>query len=149
MEGAIMKTLTRRRALVVRDDYLNLVRRFPLRPIRGEAEYDAAAQMIDELALRNEGTLSPGEQDYLDAITEFVEAYDREHYQLDLSGLSAVQIVRHLMESSDMKPADLGRILGSRSAATQILNGHRQLSKAQMLKLAAHFKVDGGLFLRG
>ena len=35
-----------------RDDYLELVKQFPLRPLRTAAEYTAAAKTLDTLVLR-------------------------------------------------------------------------------------------------
>jgi antitoxin component HigA of HigAB toxin-antitoxin module len=46
-----------------------------------------------------------------------------------------------------MKPSDLGDLIGSRSAATSILQGNRILSKAHIRKLAQRFRVDAGYFL--
>jgi len=133
------------RRLSPAEDYLRLVRRFPLRRLRNNREYDIAASILDELVLRN--NLSRGEADYMDALATFVEAYDDKHFPLDAPRLKPLDILRFLMEQNDMKPADLGRLLGSRSAASMILSGKRALSKAYILKLAAHFKLDASVFL--
>lgn len=45
-----------------------------------------------------------------------------------------------------MKPAHLGRLLGNRSLASQILNGKRGLSKTHIRILADRFHVAPGLF---
>jgi antitoxin component HigA of HigAB toxin-antitoxin module len=44
--------------------------------------------------------------------------------------------------------AELGRLLGNRALASLILNGHRQLSKSHIRKLADYFKVSPALFLQ-
>ena len=64
--------------------YLALIDIFPLRPLRSERAYDAAVTVLDTLAVRPEGSLEPGEQDYLDTLTMLVEAYDQEHHDLDM-----------------------------------------------------------------
>ncbi len=46
-----------------------------------------------------------------------------------------------------MTTSDLGRLIGSKGVASEILNGKRQLSRMHVLKLAAHFHVDPGTFL--
>ncbi len=46
-----------------------------------------------------------------------------------------------------MSASDLGRLLGARPLGSAILRRERQLSKANILKLADHFRVDPGLFL--
>ena len=50
------------------DRYLDLIRRFPLRPLRNGAELDAAIAVIDELIDRP--TLTAPEQDYLDVLSD-------------------------------------------------------------------------------
>ena len=126
--------------------YRALFDRFPLRPLRTERDYDAATVVLDALAVRPEGTLDPDEQDYFDTLTILVEAYDREHYP-DLEPSDPLDILKYIMQESGMTQADLGRLLGSRASASLILNGHRQLSKSHVARLANHFKVSPALFL--
>lgn len=127
--------------------YLKLVRRFPLRPLRTEAEYDEAVQILDSLAVRPEGTLSPGEQDYFDTLTLLVQEYDGRHFQMKMERLSALEVLKYLMGQNEMRATDLGRLLGNRPLASLILHGRRALSKTHIRILADHFKVDPGLFL--
>jgi len=128
-------------------DYLALVSVFPLRPLRSERDYDAAVFVLDKLAVREEGTLTPGEQDYFETLTMLVEAYDREHYERPVEKRDPLARLKYVMEESGMTQADLGRLLGNRALASLILNGHRQLSKTHIRKLAEHFKVSPELFL--
>ena len=128
--------------------YLALIDMFPLRPLRSERDYDAAVSILDTLAVRPEGSLDPGEQDYLDTLTMLVEAYDREHYDLDTEVRDPLTMLKYLMQESGMTQADLGRLLGNRALASLILNGHRHLSKSHIRKLADHFKVSPALFLQ-
>jgi HTH-type transcriptional regulator/antitoxin HigA len=131
--------------IAVADDYLDLVRRFPLRPIRTGAEYARAAAVLDGLVLRDD--LSRGQQDYLDALALMVEAYDAAHDAVR-AGRTPLQRVRSLMASAGLSPAQLGDIIGSRPAASMFLSGARkELSKPQIRRLAAHFKVNAGYFL--
>src|SRR5258708_3211615 len=51
--------------------YLILIQCFPLRPIRTDAELDAASRIIDELIDRDD--LSLAERDYLDVLSDLVE----------------------------------------------------------------------------
>ena len=51
--------------------YLNHVKRFPLKPIRSEAENEIAAQVCDEL-LDKYDSLSPLERDYLEVLSDLV-----------------------------------------------------------------------------
>jgi len=51
------------------------------------------------------------------------------------------------MAENGMKAIDLGRLLDSRSVASQILHGKRGLSKTHIRILAERFNVEPGLFL--
>jgi HTH-type transcriptional regulator/antitoxin HigA len=137
----------RRKRASIDADYLALVRRFPLRPIRGPRDYDAAADMLDGLVTKDENELTAGERDYLDTLTLLVERYDDEHYQMPLARKTPAETLKYLMEQSGMGVADLGRVIGSQPAASMVLHGRRELSKSQIRKLAGHFKVEPGLLL--
>jgi HTH-type transcriptional regulator / antitoxin HigA len=128
--------------------YLALIEHFPLRPLRSEREYDVAVTVLDALAVRPEGSLERGEQDYFDTLTMLVEAYDQEHHDLDTKDCDPLTMLKYLMHESGMAQADLGMLLGNRSLASLILNGHRRLSKSHIRKLADHFKVSPALFLQ-
>jgi HTH-type transcriptional regulator/antitoxin HigA len=129
--------------------YLALIESFPLRPLRSERDYDAAVSVLDTLVVRPEGSLSPGEQDYLDTLTMLVEEYDREHYDVETKHGDPLTTLKYLMQESGLTQADLGRLLGNRALASLILNGHRQLSKSHIRKLADHFRVSPALFFAG
>jgi len=100
--------------------------------------------MIDKLAVRDEGTLSPGEQDYLDALCVLVEQYD--HHNRIPTKADPIKLLKHLMEESGMSVTALGELLGSKSVASQVLRGKRSLSKTHIAKLAEHFRLDVAAF---
>ena len=127
-------------------DYLALVKAFPLRPIRNEAEYDLAAEMLDRLVTRID--LTPGETDYMEMLTLSVQAYDDEHNDPELaSDLAPLEVLRFLMDQHSMSTTDLGEVLGSKGVASEVLHGKRDLSKGHISKLAERFAVDPGVFL--
>lgn len=127
--------------------YLALIDRFPLRPLRSERDYDAAVAVLDALAVRPEGSLDPGEQDYFDTLTILVETYDRDHDETVNEPGDPLTTLKYLMQESGMTQAALGRLLGNRALASSILTGQRQLSESHLRKLAGHFKVSPTLFL--
>ena len=130
----------------IRADYLRLVREFPMRPLRNDRDYDAAAEILDRLAVQPEGSLSAGEQDYFETLTLLVEAFDNERFRSATKGMRGVDMLKYLMKQSAMRTADLGRLLRNRGLASLVLNGHRALSKTHIRMLAEHFKVEPSLF---
>lgn len=141
-------TKTMKRMKQATDDYLDLIRRFPLRPIRSDREYDQAVELLDELVGRaDDPGLCAGESDYADALGYFIDAYEKVHFPVGRK-LSPVEALWSIMEQTDMNTADLGRLLGSGTGhASLIVNGKRELSKANIRKLAEHFHVSAALFI--
>lgn len=129
----------------VGDDYLDLIKEFPLRPIRSKEEFSAAGAILDRLIGRED--LTPGQRDYLSGLVRFVEDHEQEQRTAWLKGQTPIELLKHLMEENDMNRSDLGYVLGSRGLASEVLSGKRGLSKLLIGKLAARFGVDAGLFL--
>ena len=128
------------------DRYLDLVRQFPLRPIRTKREYAAASKVMEKLVVRGEDDLNTDERDYLDVLTDLVEAFDDEHVP-DADDGTPLERLKTLLEESSTTTADLGRLLGNSGLASQILLGRRQLSKTHIRILSRHFKLDADYFL--
>lgn len=124
-------------------DYLKLIRRFPLRAIRSGRAHDQAMKLISQLAPAEEGSLSAGERDYLDALTVLLEDYDRQFEPAHATGLD---VLKSLMEARDMSVSDLGRVIGSQPNASLILAGKREMSKAVMRTLGDYFGVEPAVF---
>lgn len=141
-------TKSRSRAAGVPDDYLALIQAFPLRPIRNDRMAARAWEMIERLAPADENKLTPGQADYLYVLSNLVYEYDRRHHPVEPAGLDGIDYLQHLMEQTGMNASDLGRLLGNRTLGATILRRERQLSKTHVMKLAEHFKVEPGLFLR-
>jgi HTH-type transcriptional regulator / antitoxin HigA len=132
----------------VADDYLELVKQFPLRPLRSDGEYDRAIEIHRELISRADSPgLSTGETDYADALTRFIGDYENQHYPRGAKP-TPIELLKFLMEENSMNTSDLGVLLGSgRGQASMILNGKRELSKANIRTLGERFKLNPGLFL--
>lgn len=125
---------------------LRLQRRFPLRPIRSEKEYNDATAVLGELFGRDD--LDKDRQDYVDTLLLLIGRYEDEHHAIDVSHLSPADALRHLMGANDMKQADLVRLLKcGQGMASMIMSGERGVSKEHAKVLARRFKVDVSLFL--
>ena len=129
----------------VDDNYFDLVKRFPLRPIRSRQEHLTAGTILDELVGRK--NLSAGQRDYLDALIHFVTDYEQHAIQRRFRKLKPIEVIRELMSANNMNTSDLGSVLGTRGLASEVLNGKRGLSKTLIMKLARRFGVEPDLFL--
>jgi HTH-type transcriptional regulator / antitoxin HigA len=128
--------------------YLALMSEFPLRAIKNGQEYDRAVKIVHRLAMRQR-RLDAGEEAYLGVLEALVESYDRLHFPIDADDVSPTRMLRMLVEQAGMTVTQLGKLLGSKGAASELLSGKRkEPSKAQIVKLCARFKVDASAFLR-
>src|SRR5262249_30955884 len=124
------------------DTYFELVKQFPLTHLRDDAHLDAAQEMIDRLLERN---LDQGEQDYLDVLTDLVEAYENEHHPIP--DASEADVLRELMRSNGLSQLKLAREVGiAQSTISAVLNGNRALTKEQVVRLAQFFHISPAAF---
>ena len=125
--------------------FRDLVRLYPPRAIRDRADYDNVQEILDRLTSLPQ--LTKGQAESLDTLTVLFEAHEREHFEIEASGLSAREVLRYIMEHHSMTVSDLGRLLGDRSLGSRILNGKRRLSKEHVRVLCRKFGVSADLFL--
>lgn len=125
-------------------DYIKLVRACPLRAITSQKEANQVTKFIEPLAVKDE--LTDGEEMYLLAQTALIETWENLPANR-LPSANPVDVLKFLLDENEMTASDLGRLLGSRTLGTLILNGKRQLSKAHIRILSERFKVSPALFI--
>jgi HTH-type transcriptional regulator/antitoxin HigA len=116
---------------------------YPPHAISDSADYNNTVEIVDRLALLDRRT--KGQEQYLETLTQLIEAYDNANVQIPSS--NPVDVIRYLMDAHVLSASEIGRILGSRSLGPAILRGDRQISKANAIALAEHFKLNPGLFI--
>ena len=125
------------------DRYLELVLAFPLRHIKTEQELDAATVVIHSLI--DLAKLSGPEQDYLDVLTDLVEAYEAVHYPSE--PVSDAEMLQHLLEIKGATQVAAAKGAGiAESTLSEVLSGKRTLNRKQIGKLANFFGVGAGVF---
>jgi len=117
------------------------------RTLRNDGEHLEGIRVLTRLLGRPDGRLSAGERDYADVLGRLVDEYGNRKHPLARRRHSPLEILQFLMRENGMTTADLGKVLGNKTAASLVLNGKRELSKSHMRKLAKRFKVEAGLFL--
>lgn len=134
---------TKRKAGNRRDAYLELIQRFPLRPIRTEEELDRAMEIVDELTDRD--NLDEWEKDYLDVLSDLMERYEAEQHPIE--PVSDAVILAHLIEVKGISQAELARETRiAESTISEILKGKRTLTRSQIGRLARCFGVGPTVF---
>jgi HTH-type transcriptional regulator/antitoxin HigA len=123
--------------------YLELVQKFPLRPIRSEKELDQAIAVID--ALIDQESLNDAEQDYLDILGDIVEAFETKHYPDE--PVSDSDMLQSLLEDWRISQAEVSKATGiAESTISEVLSDKRKLNRKQIGKLSRYFHVSPAVF---
>lgn len=114
--------------------------------IETREEFDRYVAMMEQLDRRAEmgAALSPEEEMLLALLEQLVKDYDD---QIELPDVPPHKMIAYLMEQRGLRQADLLPIFGARSAASDVISGKREPSKAHIRKLADFFHVSPELFL--
>lgn len=100
-----------------------------IRPIRTEADYEAA--MIEvERYFDDIPALGTPEGDRFDVLSTLVEAYESEHHPIP--DADPVDMLHFAIQDMGRSQAELGKLLGSRSRASEILNRRRYMTIEQI-----------------
>ncbi len=86
-----------------------------IKPIRSEADYDAALAEIDRLMGVTSGT---PESDRLEVLVTLVERYEAERWSIDAP--DPISVIHHVMEARGLRQRDLAALIGSQSHASEI-----------------------------
>jgi HTH-type transcriptional regulator / antitoxin HigA len=116
-----------------------------IRPIRTEADYDAAIAEIDRLWKAEPGT---DDGDKLSILAILVEKYENERWPVDTSRLDPVDMLNYLVTDAGHTQAELAELLGSRSRASEILSRKRALTVDMIHKISTAWKVPAELLIK-
>jgi HTH-type transcriptional regulator / antitoxin HigA len=94
-----------------------------IRPIRSDADLDAALRRIETLWNPNSG--SP-EEDEFDILTALVERYETDRWPMPGVRGTGVEYLKRYMQLAGRTQAELGKLLGSRSRASEIMHGRKR-----------------------
>ena len=98
------------------------------------------------VSVREAAVTSHPEEDALaEVLTLLIEDYEEKHYPLP--HISPHESLKALMEERGLRHKDIWPVLGNKGAATEVITGHRSISKAQAKRLAEFFHVPVDLFI--
>jgi HTH-type transcriptional regulator/antitoxin HigA len=109
-----------------------------IRPIHTEAEYDEALDEIERY-FENQPKPRTPEADRFDLLALIVEDYERKRWPIEPP--EAIDAIRYRMEAGGYTQADLGRLLGSRQRASDILTRKRPLTMKMVWKLHREWNI--------
>ena len=114
-----------------------------LRPIRTAADHKVALARIDQLMTARAGT---PEGDELELLAILVERYESKHFPI--TPPTPLEAIKFRMEQMGYTQADLAKLLGSRSRASEILSGSmKRLSLSIIRKLHERWHIPADVLI--
>ena len=114
-----------------------------IRPIKTEADYDAALIVIEELMGAAPDT---PEGDELAILVTLVEAYEAEHWPIEAP--DPISAIEHVMEVRGMYQKDFAALIGSQPHASEVLNRQRPLTLPMIRVLSAEWDLPTDILVR-
>jgi len=116
-----------------------------IRPLRSEADYDAALKAI-ETYFDHEPRPGSEASDRFDLLALVIADYEARHWAIEAP--DAPDLLRAEMEQRGMKQADLATVLGSKARASEVLNRRRRLTLDQAWKLHTDWNLPAEALIR-
>ena len=123
--------------------YSKLLARIGPKVIRTERENEHFLEALGELDGRG-SKLTSEEKELAELLTLLIENFEERHYALPKA--SPREVLEFLMEQHHLRQADLLDIFKTRSIASEVLNGKRDLTKEHIRLLSDRFHVSPEVF---
>lgn len=113
------------------------------RPIRTEADYEAALAEIDRLIDAPDGSR---EAEYLDILGTLVEAYEEQHYPIPLP--DPIEYILYYMESRGLTRKHLEPYFSNHREVVEVLNRKRALSMKMIRGLQSGLGMSAEILIQ-
>jgi HTH-type transcriptional regulator / antitoxin HigA len=114
-----------------------------VKPIRSNADYEAALKEVERLW---GAKLGSRDGDRLDVLATLIDAYEAEHFSIDPP--DPVEAIKFRMEQQNLTRRDLEAIIGSRTRIAEVLNRKRGLSIGMIRRLHEHLGISADVLIR-
>lgn len=101
-----------------------------IKPIRNDADYQAALTRLEDLFDAKKGS---EEGDELEILSILIDAYENEHFPIEMP--DPIEAIKFRMEQMGMKQKDLAEVVGNKSRVSEIMNKRRKLSLDMIRKI--------------
>jgi HTH-type transcriptional regulator/antitoxin HigA len=114
-----------------------------VRPIRTDADHEAALGEIERLWGAKLGT---PDGDRLDVLATLIDVYEADHYPIDPS--DPIEAIKFRMEQQQLTRRDLEGIIGTRTRIAEVLNRKRGLSIDMIRRLHDKLGISADVLIR-
>jgi HTH-type transcriptional regulator / antitoxin HigA len=132
------------------DSYIDLLNRYKITPkiIETHLEYEQFLAVTEDLISKRQNR-TEAETVLFMLLVKLVRDYEEKTYSLqEWMQTEPYEFLQHLMEGRGMKQVELVEAIGlSKGLVSAIVNGKREISKAQAKKLGAFFNVSPAAFI--
>jgi len=114
-----------------------------LKPIKTDADHEAALKEIERLWGAAEGTANG---DRLEILITLAEAYEESHFPMDMP--DPIEAIKFRLEQQGVDKRALIGIIGNRSRVYEVLRRDRALSLTMIQKLNQQLKIPAEILIR-
>lgn len=114
-----------------------------VKPIRSEKDYTRALKRVEALWGAAVGSV---DGDELEILVTLIEAYEREHYPIDLP--TPIEAIRFRLAESGRDLSSLVGIIGQRSRVYEVMRGDRPLSLRMIRNLYQEFGIPAEVLIQ-
>ncbi len=114
-----------------------------IKPIKTERDYEQALQRVESLWNSPEGS---AQSDELDVLATLIDAYEREHFPIDLP--DPVEAIKFRLEQEGKDSRALIGVIGQRTRVYEVLQGKRSLSLNMIRELHEKFGIPAHVLIQ-
>lgn len=114
-----------------------------IKPIKNERDYQVALRRVESLWDSPKGSAG---SDEMDVLATLIEAYEREHYPVDMP--DPVEAILFRLEQSEKDSRALIGVIGQRSRVHEVLRRKRPLSIQMIRALHAKFGIPANVLIQ-
>lgn len=114
-----------------------------IRPIRNDADHEAALHRIEELW---GAPPDSAESDELDVLATLTEAYEREHYPVDQP--NPIDAIKFRLEQTGKDFRALVGVIGQRTRVYEVMRGARPLSLNMIRNLHRKLEIPADILIQ-
>ncbi len=114
-----------------------------IKPLKVERDYERALRRVEQLWASPKG--SP-ESDELNVLVTLIEAYENQHYPIDLPG--PIEAIKFRLEQSGKDLRSLVGVIGQRTRVYEVMRGDRPLSLNMIRSLHDKFGIPADVLIQ-
>ena len=114
-----------------------------MKPIRSEADYEAALEEVAALWGAAAGT---PRGDRLDVLATLIDVYEAKHHAMDPP--DPIEAIKFRMEQQGLTRKDLEDIIGTRTRIAEVLNRKRSLSIGMIRRLHDRLGISAEILIQ-